>query len=177
MSLCNRVLSGVWCCHWRRPCLLHLCTAVLVTALIIETSYPANICINTPSICTWNIMSMWCIFLNGSHFSKFLYLALLSTWLSLESSYLPQLSTYTGATHRGWIVHLSIILLKLWIFKKIHILHFLAYLATMPKILKFINDTPHTQKYRYTQTHAHTDTDSIFAFYTFCLIWHTYQRY
>ena len=39
-------------------------------------------------------------FLNGSHVNKFLYLALLSTWLSLESSYLPQLSTYTGATHR-----------------------------------------------------------------------------
>ena len=45
------------------------------------------------------------------------------------------------------------------------------------KNTKFINDTPHTQKYRYTQTHAHTDTDSIFAFYTFWLIWHTYQRY
>ena len=27
--------------------------------------------------------------------------------------------------------------------------------------------THHTQKYRYTQTHAHTDTNTIFAFCTF----------
>ena len=59
MSLCNHALSIMWCCccwHW------HLCTALPVTALIIETSYLANICSYTPNICTWNIRPMWCIF-------------------------------------------------------------------------------------------------------------------
>ena len=48
-------------------------------------------------------------FLNGSHFSKFLYVALLCAWLSLEPSYLAQLCIYTGATHREEIRLLSII--------------------------------------------------------------------
>ena len=39
-------------------------------------------------------------FLNGSHLSKFI-LALLSTRLNLEPSYLAQLCTYTGATPQG----------------------------------------------------------------------------
>ena len=39
-------------------------------------------------------------FLNGGHFSKFLYLALLSIWLNLEPSFSEKLCTYTGATHR-----------------------------------------------------------------------------
>ena len=52
-------------------------------------------------------------FLNGSHFSKFLYVALLSTWLNLEPSYLAQLCINTGATYREEIMHLSIIFLKL----------------------------------------------------------------
>ena len=52
-------------------------------------------------------------FLNGGHFSKFLYLALLSTGLNLEPSYLAQLCTYTGTTHMEKIIHLSIIFLKL----------------------------------------------------------------
>ena len=45
------------------------------------------------------------------------------------------------------------------------------------KDTKFINDIPHTQKYRYTQKHAHIDTDTIFVFFTFWLIWHKCQRY
>ena len=52
-------------------------------------------------------------FLNGSHFTKFLYMALLSTWLNLQPSYLPQLCIYIGATHREEIMHLSIVFLKL----------------------------------------------------------------
>ena len=45
------VLSSVYrFCHRRHRC--HLCTALPVTALFIETSYLANICIYTPSICT-----------------------------------------------------------------------------------------------------------------------------
>ena len=54
MSLCNHALSIVLCCHHCHPCLhpCHLHTAVLGTALITETLYPANICICIPSICT-----------------------------------------------------------------------------------------------------------------------------
>ena len=69
-------------------------------------------------------------FLNDSHFSEFLYVALLTTWLNLEPLYLAELCTYTGATHRKEIIHLSIIFLKLWIFEKIYILHFLAHWQT-----------------------------------------------
>ena len=46
-------------CRRRRR---HLCTALPVTGLIIEASYLTNICSYAPSICTWNIKSMWCIF-------------------------------------------------------------------------------------------------------------------
>ena len=70
-------------------------------------------------------------FLNGSHFGKFLYVALLSTWLNLEPSYLAQLCIYIGATYRGEIMHLSVIFVKFRIFKKFHILHFLAHLEYM----------------------------------------------
>ena len=64
MSLCNHALSVVCRCRCRRHrCRLHLrhqrlcrhqhlCTAVPVTALIIETSYLADICIYAPSLCT-----------------------------------------------------------------------------------------------------------------------------
>ena len=134
MSLCNHALSVVCRCrcqHLRRCRHRCLCTALPVTGLIIEASYLINICSYAPSICTWNIKSMChAYFLNGGHFSKFLYLALLSTWLNLEPSYLAQLCTYTGATHREEIIYLSIIFLKLWIFKKIHILHFLTHWQT-----------------------------------------------
>ena len=116
-----------------------LCTALAATALIIETSYLANVCIYT-LVYAHEILGQCDIyFLNGSHFSNFLCLALLSTWLNLEPSYLVQLCTYTWATHREEIMHLSIIFLKLGIFKKIHILHFLAHLAYMPEILNLMN--------------------------------------
>ena len=94
--------------------------------------------------------------LNGGHFSKFLYLALLSTWLNLEPSYLAQLCTYTGATHREENIHLSIIFLKLWILKKIHILHFWL-IGKHAKDTKFISGIPHTD------TCTHTDRDTIFG--------------
>ena len=70
MSLCNHALSIMWCCHCHQCwCWYwHLCTALPVTALIIETSYLANICSYTPSICTWNIRSMWCIFFKWQSF-------------------------------------------------------------------------------------------------------------
>ena len=50
MSLCNHALSIVWYC---RPCRRRrMCTALPVTALIIETLCLANICVYMPSICT-----------------------------------------------------------------------------------------------------------------------------
>ena len=79
-------------------------------------------------------------------------MALLSTWLNLEPSYLTQLCIYTGATYREEIMHLSIIFLKLWIFLKIHILHFLSHLTYMPKIL-ILHLAYHT--HTYTDTHRH----------------------
>ena len=115
MSLCNHALSVVCRCrhqcrHWR------LCTALPVTGLIIEASY-LTIYAAMPLVYAHEILSQCdAYFLNGGHFSKFLYLGLLSTWLNLEPSYLAQLCTYTGATHREEIIHLSIIFLKLWIF-------------------------------------------------------------
>ena len=89
-------------------------------------------------------------FLNGGHFSKFLYLALLSTWLNLEPSYLAQLCTYTGATHKEEIIHLSIIFLKLWIFKKFTFCTFWL-IGKHAKDTKFISGIPHTD----TGTHRH----------------------
>ena len=112
MSLCNHALSVMWCCH----CLRHrrrLCTALPVTALIIETSYLAIYAVISP-ICAHEILGQCDIyFLNDSHFRKFLYVALLSTWLNLEPSYLAQLCTYTWATCKGEIMPLLIIFLKL----------------------------------------------------------------
>ena len=101
-------------------------------------------------------------FLNGSHFSKFLYVALLSTWLNLGPSYLAQLCIYTGATYRGEIIDLSIIFVKLWIFKKFYILHFLAHLAYMWKIL-IVHLVHHTHIYLqiHTDTCRHTDMDML----------------
>ena len=93
-------------------------------------------------------------FLNGGHFSKFLYLALLSTWLNLESSYLAQLCTYTGATHTEEIIYLSIILLKLWIFKKFTFYTFWL-IGKHAKDTKFISGTPHTDTCIYTDTCTH----------------------
>ena len=60
----------VHCCHhhhWHH-CWCCLCTAVPVTALITETSYLTNICTYIPSICTWNIGSIWYIFLKWQPF-------------------------------------------------------------------------------------------------------------
>ena len=116
--------------------------------------------------------------LNGSHFSRFLYVALLSTWLNLESLYLTQLCIYTGATYREEIIYLSIIFLKLWIFWKIHILHFLSHLTYMPKIL-ILHLAYHTHTHTYTDKHRHIQIPfSHFALFgSFGIhakyIWHT----
>ena len=64
MSLCNYALSIMCHCHQPHQCYhhWHLCTAVLVTTLIKETSYLADICTYCPSLCTWNIRPMWQFF-------------------------------------------------------------------------------------------------------------------
>ena len=53
------------------------------------------------------------------------FLPLLPVWLSLEPSYMAQLSIYTGVTYAGEITQLWPLFLKIQIFKKSHILHFL----------------------------------------------------
>ena len=56
-----------------------VCTALPVTGLMIETSYLTNI-YSYALVYAHEILSQCDVyFLNGSHFSKFLYLALLST--------------------------------------------------------------------------------------------------
>ena len=104
-------------------------------------------------------------------------MALLSTWLNLEPSYLAQLFINTGANHKEEIVHLLIIFLKLWIF----FLIFCSFssFGIHTKDTKFINETHHTHTHTNIDTHRHrqTDTDVIFTFYTFWLIWHICQRY
>ena len=77
MSLCNHALSVV--CHCRCWQWQRLCTALPVTGLIIEASY-LKIYAAMPLVYAHEILSQCDIyFLNGGHFSKFLYLALLST--------------------------------------------------------------------------------------------------
>ena len=122
-------------------------------------------------------------FLNGSHFSKFLYVALLSTWLNLEPSYLAQLCIYTGATYREEIMHVSIIFLKLRIFFKISHFALFGSFGIHVKDTNFTFGTPHTHIYRYTQTHAYIQTKIQVPFSHFALsdslsihskyIWHT----
>ena len=107
-----------------------------------------------PSLCTWNIKSMWNVdFLNGSHFSRFLYVALLSTWLNLEPSYLAQLCIYTGTTQREKIMHTTVSSI-LKVMKYLINSHFalLCSFGIHAKDTKFINGrhTTHTEKYRYT---------------------------
>ena len=81
-SLCNHALSVVWCCrpcHWHWHHQHHLCTALPVTALIIET---LCLYVSLPLVYAHEILGQCDMyFLNGSHFSKFLYVALLSTCL------------------------------------------------------------------------------------------------
>ena len=103
-------------------------------------------------------------------------MALLSTWLNLEPSYLAQLCIYTGATLREEIMHPTSNILEIMNFwRKIHILHLLRSFDIYAKDTKFINGTSYTDTC--TQRHTQTDTDTFLTFYTFCLIWHTCQRY
>ena len=82
-----------------------------MTALIIEP-HILQIYAHMPLVYAHEILSQCDMyFLNASRFSKFFYVALMSTWLNLEPSYLAQLCINAGATHREGIIHLSIIYL------------------------------------------------------------------
>ena len=52
-------------------------------------------------------------FLNGGHFSKFLYLALLFNMIKLRAFIFGTVMHLYWATHRVEIIHLSVIFLKL----------------------------------------------------------------
>ena len=96
-------------------------------------------------------------FLNGSHFSKFLYMALMSTWFSLEHSYLAQLCTCTGAIH---CMNPLIIFLKLQMFSKNYILHFWLIGHTCLRYKFYIWHTTDIHRYIYTYAlnHQYTQT-------------------
>ena len=182
MSLCNHALSVMWCCrlchwHWHWWCWRHLCTALPVTALIIETLYLANICSYTPSICTWNIRSMWHVFFKWQPFYQ----------ISLCGSpvYTVKLRAFIFDTvmHLYWgylegrnYAPINNILKVMNFLKNSHFALFASFdihhLTYMPKIL-ILHLAYHTHTYRYTQTH----TDTIFTFCTFWLIWYTCQIY
>ena len=81
-------------------------------------------------------------------------MALLSTWLNLEPSYLAQLCINTGANHMEEIVHLLIIFLKLWIFKK----------STFCSFISF--GIHHTHTHRNIDTHRHIHTQTSFLHFT-----------
>ena len=73
-TIMNCPSCGILHCRCHCHCLLW--TVLLSTCLIIETSYHACICKNAPSICTWNIWSMWHTFLKWQPFCFFfLYFA------------------------------------------------------------------------------------------------------
>ena len=111
-------------------------------------------------------------FLNGSHFSKFIYVAFLSTWFKLRAFIFDTvMHLYWGYLQGRNYVSINNIL-KVMNFLKIHILHFLSHLTYMPKIL-ILHLAYHT--HTYTDTHRHTDT--IFTFCTFWLIWYKCQIY
>ena len=107
-------------------------------------------------------------FLNGSHFNKFFYVALLSTWLNLEHPYLTVMHRYWGYPQGRNYASIDNILKVMNFFKISHFALF-GLFDIYAKDTKFINGThtTHTEKYKYTQTHEHTDTDTIFTFYTF----------
>ena len=147
MSLCNHDLSIMCCCHHHfchccQQCHCHwccfLCTAVPVTTLLIGI-HILHIYVHISLICVHEILGQCNVhFWNDSHFNNIFNVALLSIWLSLEPLYLAQVCIYTGTIYKKNIMHLDIIFLKLWIFKKNYILHFLAHIHA-----KDANPHPH----------------------------------
>ena len=96
-------------------------------------------------------------FWNGSHLNKIINVALLSIWLSLEPLYLAQLCIYTGATYKEKNYASAIKFLKLWIFKKNYILHFLAHIHA-----KDTNPHPHLSLFIWWHT---AGASGVYSFY------------
>ena len=100
-------------------------------------------------------------------------MALLSTLLNLEPSYLTQLCIYTGATYREEIMHLFNNILKVMNFlKNSHFALFVSF-DIHAKNTNFTFGIPHTHIYRYTHRHIQIP---FFTFCTFWLIWYTCQN-
>ena len=120
-------------------------------------------------------------FLNGSHFSKFLYVALLSTWLNLEPSYLTQLCIYTWGYLQGRNYASINNILKVMNFLKNSYFALFVSFDIHAKNTDFTFGIPHTHTHTHTHTHIYrytqTHTDTIFTFCTFWLIWYTCQIY
>ena len=105
------------------------------TALIIETSYLTDICIYAPSLCTWNIKSMWHVIFKRKPFYQISLCASPVYMVKLRAFIFGIVMHSYWGYHKKEIMHLSIIFLKLWISSKISICTFLAHLTFMPRIL------------------------------------------
>ena len=89
MSLCNHELSIV--CHH--------CSVVLSSLLLSVDNPPSHIYAHMPLVYAHELVSEYNLYIwNGSNFSSFLFVALLTTWLSLEPSYFAQLYICAGVT-------------------------------------------------------------------------------
>ena len=125
MNLCNHELSVVWCHH-------HPCIVVIITVCG-QSSQPQVwsqklyiLCIyaHMPLVYAHELISEYNLcFLNDIHFSSFLFVDLLTIWLSLELSYLAQLCICTRVKLRRNYAAVDNFL-KLLILKLFHILHF-----------------------------------------------------
>ena len=128
MSLCNHELS-VMCRHCTASCIVVIVFCGQSSRLQVQSQklHILHTYAHMPPVYAHELVREYRLyFLNGSHFSQFLFVALLTTWLNMESSYLAQLCIYTGATHTREIMELWTIFFKLLIFGKIHISHFVS---------------------------------------------------
>ena len=100
MSLCNNELSVV-CRHCPASCVIIVfCGQSSQLQVQSQKLHILHTYAHMPPVYAHELVREYRLyFLNGSHFSQFLFVALLTTWLNIESSYLAQLCIYTGATH------------------------------------------------------------------------------
>ena len=116
LSQMPKNLTMVRCCHWHHWfCHCHLWTVLIATGLIIETSYLACMCTYAPSKYTWNIKSIWPMYLNGNHF-LFSFYYFLPTWLIIGPSYFTKMCIGTRAMHTKITRLRSHIFSNLWTF-------------------------------------------------------------
>ena len=110
------------CCHTG---VVVMCTAVPVTLVLTETLYLADTSTYIPNICTWNIWrNVTCTFEMPATFYLFINMALLTYLVKLRSYRFGSVMYLYLSYPQEKIMHLQIIFLKLWFFKKNYILHF-----------------------------------------------------